>query len=240
MEDSYTFYNWEESTKFDILFRAKANQVKIFQNRGYDVPEDQLESFTWDNDNYEEYIKKRDRCLRRIKRRGIKEREAFTEIYTKDKENTFVVFVEEESRTAKIKSETIKRVMAVARKKKAKRIFFVGRQPAKATALKNVAESGFEMEVYTENEMMVDRLDHVMAPVFIPLSEEEKQKFMEETSLSTARMPCFAHPNRAEPAKSEPILQNFGYPLGTVIKIYRENNYTTQITEESVYWRSVK
>lgn len=220
-----------------MLFRAKANQLQIFLHRGYDIDQDELQQFSWTN--YDEYEMKRDRCLRRIKRRKLTARKVFSGIYKKDKESTFVVFVTEGEGSSKIKSQTINSILAEASKKGLKDIFLISAQDHKIDTLKYVQESGFRFEIYTEAYMTIERLNHVMNPVFTPLTEEEAKDFFTETSLSGARMPRFAKWNTNEPSTGEPILQHYRYQSGTIVKIYRENNYTKQIASESVYWRIV-
>lgn len=243
---NYTIYKWEERTEFDILFRAKANQVFILRDRGFFIPSGQLKALSWTS--YADYKKKRDRYLRRLERRQSKEqsiRRMLSGLYEKFDENEdlvesiFVAFITENKNRQSIKKETVDLVMLEAEEKKTRNIMLITGMSVHQDTLKNTKEGGFNFEIYSETNMCVDRSQHVLNPKITVLSSEEKKAFFQETGLSGGKIARYEgwQINRAE--TTEPILQHHQYPSGTLIKITRENNYTNQVAKESLYWRIV-
>jgi len=209
----------------------------LFRELGYDVDDDELEQFTWKD--YDEYEDKRDSCLRRIRRTNRSIRGTFSGIYKQDGKKTYVSFIRELESTSKISTKSIKEIVAFAVEMKMRKVFIISSQKPNSDSLKYTAEMKIQFEVYTETEMAVDRSNHVLNPVFVPLNDKEKEEFLTESGILPGRMPCFAKWSQSQASTSEPLLQYGRYPMGTVVKIYRENNYTEQVASESVYWRIV-
>jgi DNA-directed RNA polymerase subunit H (RpoH/RPB5) len=237
MEDSYTVYEWEETTNFDILFRCKSNVIQILLHRGYRVRDKEIEEFSWNS--YDEYERKRNRCLRRVKRADTTARHYFSKVYSKKGSKLYVVFETEKEKSTKLRAKTMKGVIADAELNHVKNVMLISPYKPNKESVRGTKEAKFTFEFYTDADMCVNRLDNVMAPIAEALTKEEAEEFIERTGIRKGMMPRFNKWNPDSPSTSEPIIQHYQYPAGTIIKLIRENNYTRQISNESVYWRVV-
>ena len=229
--ENYSIYEWEKITETDVLFRAKANQVKILLHRGYDVPATQVRQFSWSN--YEEYKRKRGRFA---KRSGVNIRKTISEFYSKEGKNIYVAYVTETEGKA-IKTATINDVVRTIQAKNTSEVMFITSHDIHQDSLKNLSDAQIGIEIYKQNFMGVDRLSHVLNPAIQVMSQEEKKEFFDETGLSAKKIAKYATCSKT--GIQEPIVQHYKYPKGTLVKIMRNNDYTKQVCTESVYWRVI-
>jgi DNA-directed RNA polymerase subunit H (RpoH/RPB5) len=232
-EENYSIYKWGEISENDVLFRAKANQVHMLSHRGYNVPDDELRQYSWDN--IEEYKRKRARFKRRAPK---KVHEYLSGFYHKDSpgETVYVAFIYEQGK-ASISVQMMNKVIAKLAEAKVRRLIIISPHAVHQDALKFLADSETKVEIYPEKSMCINRLDHVFNPKIQVLSPSEKKAFFDETGLSGKKIAKYASCTNV--ATCEPILQHYQHPKGTVVKIFRDNDFTNQVCKESVYWRVV-
>merc|ERR1719277_2704344 len=96
-----------------------------------------------------------------------------------------------------------------------KEAILVVRQPLTPMAQTAVKEAMAKMriEVFTENELIVNITDHELVPKHVPLSEEEKIQLLNRYKLKSTQLP------RVQ--VTDPIARYFGMQREQVMKIIR-------------------
>lgn len=84
---------------------------------------------------------------------------------------------------------------------------------AKSAVEKLSAGARYRMEVFLENELIVNITKHVLVPKHVVLSDEEKRKLLQRYKLKESQLPRIQ--------KSDPIARYYGLSHGTVVKITR-------------------
>jgi len=83
------------------------------------------------------------------------------------------------------------------------------------------------IEIFTINEMLINRVDHILVPQHILLSEEESQEVLDEYDARKKDMPKIL--------ESDAIARYYNMPVGRICKIIRNS----QTSGECVYYRLV-
>lgn len=238
-KEFYSFYEWDKIKVFDILFRCKGNVLTILRHRGFDVDDEEYEQYVYSD--YDEFKKKRDRCLRKIKREGkhkIEPRKYFSGFYYGNNKAIYTAFVTQEG--SSVSKKAIDDIIRVVEREDGNvtHTMIISDIPIYKSATDKYSETAHTFEVYQTSNMCLNRLDHVLSPKVQVLTKEEKKTFLKE-GVPASKLPHYERFQRADAEISEPLLQHFQYPIGTIVKITRENNYTKQTIGESLYWRTV-
>lgn len=86
--------------------------------------------------------------------------------------------------------------------------------------------------VLKDENMLYSPTEHVLYDPHQAMTPEETTRFLREANLTPGLMPVIRN--------SDPIVSNFGWPPGTLIKIFRTNTFTETVAKRSVYYRIVE
>mmetsp|Transcript_31908 Transcript_31908/g.48117 ORF Transcript_31908/g.48117 Transcript_31908/m.48117 type:complete len:212 (-) Transcript_31908:172-807(-) len=191
----------DEVTK---LWRVRKTVFRMLSDRGYyvkdEVLQESLEGF-------------------RTKFHAVQEdgggRERFIILVHKvaDAKKQLIVFFPEEAKRVGVKP-----IRVLAEKMDEKGIseaILVVRQPLTPLAKTAIDEASSRMriEVFVENELVVNITEHELVPKHVPLSEQEKQQLLQRYNLKSTQLPRMQ--------RTDPVARYFGMKRDEVMKIIR-------------------
>merc|ERR1740121_1114459 len=132
-----------------------------------------------------------------------------------DPEQQLIVFFPEENKRVGVKP--IRVLAEKMDEKKIREAILVVRQPLTPLARTAVTEamSKMRIEVFHENELIVNITKHELVPQHVPLNEDEKQQLLTRYKLKTTQLPRMQ--------LSDPIARYFGMEREQVVKIIRSS-----------------
>mmetsp|Transcript_123569 Transcript_123569/g.357344 ORF Transcript_123569/g.357344 Transcript_123569/m.357344 type:complete len:213 (-) Transcript_123569:29-667(-) len=191
----------DEVTK---LWRVRKTVFKMLADRGYHVQPKALEE---SKDEFMQMYKElqeegggRERCLILVHKTNFPEQQ-------------LIVFFPEENKRVGVKPI---RVLAEKMDEKGiKEAILVVRQPLTPLARTAVQEamSKMRIEVFAENELIVNITDHELVPKHVPLSDEEKRQLLDRFKLKPTQLPRMQI--------TDPVARYFGCQRDQVMKIIR-------------------
>lgn len=233
--DVYVVYRSEELTNNHLPFRAKANQIKMFRNRGFTIPDDQS-IYDWKTPaDYDRSFRVFERKLRRS---PMNVSDYLSGAYYKEEtdEHVWVAFIDNPNNNTK---ELVTRVNLICVEMKINKVFAVTGEKINRDNLASFDLIGISWEIHRLQDMSVSRLFHVLDSKATPLTEEEKQEFYERTKICAYQLAQYKRQDKNKKHKRDPILQNYDLPKGTLVKILHENYFLPTVAKETVAYRVV-
>jgi len=191
----------DEVTK---LWRVRKTVCQMLHDRGYHVSDKQLQERKEDFEKmykaYQEEGGGRERLIILVHKKNAPDRQ-------------LIVFFPEENKRVGVKP--IRILAEKMDEKKIKEAVLVVRQPLTPLARTAIQEAMAKMriEVFSENELIVNITHHELVPKHVALTDEEKQQLLSRYKLKPSQLP------RVQ--LSDPVARYFGMQRDQVMKIIR-------------------
>lgn len=229
------FTDWEEPDKYDNLYQIKKTQIFLMYNRGYIIPNEELNLLST---SYEEYEEKKkiftDNLLTVMETKGVLERAAMMCRYThKDNSSisTLIQYLDIESRSTTVGIDAIKIAIGEGAKVPiATNLILIlpGRLTPPASGTIKVTRN---TEIFYDDNMRFSPSQHVFNPIYIPLSREETNEFYRKNNIKMTDLPRMT--------LSDPNAKYNDWDLGTLVRIIRYEDSLKTIGKVSIYYRVV-
>eukprot|EP00747_Dinoflagellata_sp_TGD_P163948 gnl/TRDRNA2_/TRDRNA2_183210_c0_seq1.p1 gnl/TRDRNA2_/TRDRNA2_183210_c0~~gnl/TRDRNA2_/TRDRNA2_183210_c0_seq1.p1 ORF type:complete len:211 (+),score=53.82 gnl/TRDRNA2_/TRDRNA2_183210_c0_seq1:121-753(+) len=193
--------NADQVTK---LWRVRKTVFQMLQDRGYQVADKFLE------EKKEDFEK----AWKAVEAEGGGRERFLILVHKKnDPEQQLIIFFPEENKRVGVKP--IRILAEKMDEKKIKESILVVRQPLTPLARTAIMEamSKMRIEVFHENELIVNITRHELVPKHVPLTDEEKQTLLNRYKMKPTQLPRMQ--------QSDPIARYFGMPRDGVLKIIR-------------------
>mmetsp|Transcript_72335 Transcript_72335/g.172393 ORF Transcript_72335/g.172393 Transcript_72335/m.172393 type:complete len:211 (-) Transcript_72335:171-803(-) len=191
----------DEVTK---LWRVRKTVHTMLHDRGYQVAE------TFLKENKEEF----EAAWKQVQQEGGGRERFIILVHKKtNPDQQLIVFFPEENKRVGVKP--IRILAEKMDEKKIKEAILVVKQPLTPLAKTAVVEamSNMRIEVFHENELIVNITQHELVPKHVPLTEEEKQQLLNRYKMKPAQLPRMQ--------LNDPIARYFGMQREQVVKIIR-------------------
>lgn len=235
----YTVYRLDELVNYDLLFRAKANQIKIFKNRGFTISDDESK-YTWTTPR--EYRKAYRAFERKVNNPEQNVCDYLSGIYEKEStdERVYVAFINNaKNETSDKTKELINNVNLICVSNDINKVFAIIGEKINKDNLASFDLIGTSWEIYRKEDMSVDRSAHVLDTKYEVLNDDEKQDFLERTKISACQIARYKTQNKRKKHRRDPILQNLQLQRGTLVKLTRENHFVPTVAKETIAYRIV-
>lgn len=191
------------SAELYIIWRVKHTVLQLCHDRGYLIPQDQLD------ETFEQFIAKHEGKL--------PDRSDMTILcahHNNMDDKMFIFFPEE----PKIGVKTVQNYVIKMEEDKVSRAIVIVRQgltPSAKQAMKNVGPE-FVMEDFLESEMLINITEHELVPQHIMLTSEEKEELFAKYRLKESQL--------MKMLTTDPVARYYGYKRGQVVKIIRNSD----------------
>eukprot|EP00163_Fabomonas_tropica_P015786 TRINITY_DN28615_c0_g1_i1.p1 TRINITY_DN28615_c0_g1~~TRINITY_DN28615_c0_g1_i1.p1 ORF type:complete len:212 (+),score=29.15 TRINITY_DN28615_c0_g1_i1:369-1004(+) len=186
------------------MWRIRRTLWQMLRQRGYLVPDEKLKGSL--EDFRAEFL---------VNGRTTPNREDLIMLVQRvdDPTDQLFVFFPDEGDGKKVGVKPIREYWTRMSKQKATRAVLVVREGMTSFAKQALDEAAFVMEVFVENELLVNITEHVLVPQHIVLNDVEKKKLLDRYGLKETQLP------RIRPY--DPVVRFLGLHKGQVIKIIR-------------------
>ncbi|CAJ1383513.1 unnamed protein product [Effrenium voratum] len=191
----------DEVTK---LWRVRKTVFQMLNDRGYYVSERSLEE---KKEDFEKMWKE-------AQEQGHgRERFLILVHHTNFSERQLIVFFPDENKRVGVKP--IRILAEKMDERKIREAILVVKQPLTPLARTAIQEASAKMriEVFAENELIVNITHHELVPKHVPLSEEEKQQLLNRYKMKPSQLPRIQ--------VTDPVARYFGMQRDQVMKIIR-------------------
>lgn len=212
------------------LYQVKINQLAMLEDRGFDTsPDDFIAEMS--EDEFIDYILRESRSTRQTPR------DILTKMYSlqTDPNHKVVVFYPNIAEgSLSVPYDDMKRLVA-----------FIGPEATKAkkgimiseVGLNSPKKSIFESEPdkyqhFTELDLSYNPTLHYLVPKHIGLTVDEGRRFLQENRINGAKLPVIL--------RTDPIAKWYWFPIGTIVRIERENLSFETMVMDSISYRIVK
>ena len=196
--------NEQEITK---LFRIRRTVLELLMDRGYAVvPTD--EDLNLPRYKFEEYFQssgyRREALTMLRQRKGIPSDQMYV-FFPDEARNKLVGIKPISDRADRMENDKVESAIIILQ---------TGLTPFARSAVEKLSSGGkCKMEVFLENELLVNITRHVLVPKHEVLSDEDKIALLKRYKLKESQLPRIQ--------KSDPIARYYGLTHGTVVRITR-------------------
>lgn len=189
------------------LYRVRKTILELLRDRGYAIL-DTDEQLNQSLDDFETMLTKNNfnrEILTMLKQRRDNLEEQVYVFFPDEVRNKALGVKPIADKAAKMERDNVMRALV---------ILDTGLTPYARQAVDQVNESGrFRIEVFLENELLVNITQHELVPEHVVLSKEEKTTLLQRYKLKESQLPRIQ--------KTDPIARYFGLVHGQVVKISR-------------------
>lgn len=186
----------EEITR---LFRVRRTLLQMLGDRGYTVDETEMNREAFCDKYGKENIK----------------REVLAEVFPhKEKSEQIYVFFPDEQKPG---VKTLKSYMTRMKGENVYRAILVVQKSLTpfAKSCVNEVRAKFDLEVFEEEELLVNITQHILVPQHKVLTPDEKKALLQQHSVKETQLPRML--------KKDPIARYYGLKFGQVVKITRDS-----------------
>lgn len=199
----------------DHLFEVKKTQIQMIQDRGFEIEPDELEFL---NLEYTPEFKV--------------SRSALSRIYKREGKPALLVSYLEKSRDSKqISIDIVRTAIESARANKVKSLLVIIEIPLSAPAKKDLVISGLEFQIFSDQNLSYNPTRHVDTPRHELLSKEETEQKLKELKADLSKLLIIK--------ASDPIVQYYNWPVGRVVRIYREDYGVSVLVPRMLNYRVI-
>lgn len=206
----------------ELLFKVKKNQLKLVKKRGYNIDrEKNLLSITLKRflDSYVPFAQKNNKSFRSV----------LTNFYENDDGKRILVYYADVPVTSTQLgvNEIGDAISDMVKYKLSDAIIITGKIPS-SSAYKHLNKLvSYNIQVFLEEEMSYNPLEHIFTPEHIPLTPEEQETFLTQNNLTIDLLPKILN--------TDVIIMYLGLRPGQIIKINRHNIFQTSIVDSTSY-----
>lgn len=209
------------------LFTIKKNQLKLVRRRGYILEENEenllyitLEDFL---EAYLPFAESKKKSLRNI----------LSRLYYNDRDEKIYVYYADNPKTSKqLGIDAVTDAIANLDKNRSKNLLLITPVPLTSAASKKIQELvSYNIHIFLESEMVYDPTEHYFTPEHKALTKEEQREFLETNGFNIDQISIML--------TSDMIARYYGFRVGQIIKIRRQNMFET-LVQESLSYRVVK
>lgn len=223
MEQSGSYDN----TTASLLFKVKKTQLEMVRDRGFSI-EDEAQVLEAD---IEEFIKLYREYAEAQNMTFIS---ALTKLYQKDNGDHVYVYYPEPVKGAKKLCKRQLHPLATLMKEHSglKNIIIISELPFSDDALGSLKGlSYYRIEYFQYENLAYNPTKHYLVPRHEPLTRQEAQKFLRDNKLKLNQMPILS--------VYDPIARYYGFRVGQIIKIHRQNLFYESLVENNIFYRAV-
>ena len=205
-----------------LLFEVKKNQLKLIQKRGYNIDrEKNLLSITLKQflKAYIPYAENNNKSFRSV----------LTNFYENDQgKRILVYYADADPGKSQLGVNIVGDAIEDMVKYKLQDAIIITPKALSSSAYKHVARLvSYNIQVFLEEEMSYNPLEHIFTPEHIPLSPEEQQQYLKRNNLTIDQIPKILN--------TDVIMMYLGLQKGQLVKINRYNIFQTSIIESTSY-----
>lgn len=206
------------------LFEIKKTQIEMIQDRGYDVKEEELALLTHDFRYFLDYLQSKT---------GNKgSRSALSQVYSLNGEKYLSVnFLEKSQDSKQISIEVVRAAVEEAKNSKANEILIIIEIPLSSRADNSLVISGLGYQVFFDKDLSYNITRHVDTPRHELLTPEETEEKLKELKADITKLLIIK--------ANDPIVQYYNWPIGRVVRIYREDYVVSILSPKSINYRVI-
>ena len=149
----------------------------------------------------------------------------------KGKKHLLVSFLEKSSDSKQISIEVIRELIEQAKSSKVKELVIIIEIPLSVPAKKELVSSGLNYQVFNDEDLSYNPTRHVDTPRHELLSPTEGEEKLKEMKADIGKLLIIK--------QSDPIVQYFNWPLGGIVRVFREDYTVSILSPKSVNYRVI-
>lgn len=226
----------------------KRNCNLILQARGCVLEEWEFDTLRTQDEQYDEYLDKREVFESVMGGNIDKYRSKMSSFYKYSNEKGGIyVYFENGETDSKPKKDDIKALIAsvaiVANSNKGEiTVFYISPGKLNKVELEMLDSSSndkLKYHIFLHEMMLIDRSFHVMNPVSLVLSQQEKDQYYKRTNTNAAMFDRYMKPKYTQDDWVDPIILYRNLKSGDLVRNLQKNDYTPQIITKSISYRVV-
>lgn len=239
----YSFYlkSWIPNIT-DKLFQLKNSAVRLLLHLGYEVPEYERR-FLWE-DFSSQYARLREVFRQSINSfmtsRKLSARQAISGYYRHGKERERIIsvqFMQPPTGKSQVSVDDVNTVIENAigirgvSSPRVTDLYIITSAALSSKAVENIDKMGIKVKIFTDDEIIAQPYRHVLNQKYWKLTDIEREEFFKTEGLGPGLLPQFTH--------DDPIVKSYGWKIGDVIRIVRNNIYSNSLGKLSVTYRVI-
>ena len=223
------------------LFDVKKTQIQMVEDRGFVIPPDEIGLLKGTLKDFQRHIT----AIKANSDGPLAARQCLTRQYFSpdERESMFLFYgYKSDPSTKQISvseittfSDFVNGIIAAGQSSNTtlKYAVIIVDYPISAQANKNLKalESVVRCQMFYDHEICYNPTHHILVPIHIKLSEEEKQAKMRELMVDSNKIPLML--------PSDPIARYYGWSSGDMIKIIRTDTELSMLAPKSVNYRII-
>ncbi len=205
------FFDKDEiNTKYSLYYRIKFNQIIMFENRDYNISEEDSNLLNFNSKEFAEHF------INKSKKENKNFLDLLNNTYTKKDGNKVSVFYIMELSDS-ITTDKIKNILNSMLNNTINHSVIISNAKISSSNKNNFSISfpAFEIEHFLFNQISHNPTKHFIVPKHRKISENEKQKFLSENNFNLENLPKILI--------TDPIVRYYNFKIGDILEIIRKN-----------------
>lgn len=207
------------------LYDIKTTQVKMVRDRGFDISSDawildtNLENFT------EFYLNK----VKAEELSGI--REALAATYKGKKDNILFVSYPTKGTAKQIGTDTAKQIVHFANTHNVTHLILIADAVLSTPAANDLNLFGKDHHIFNDEELTYCVVEHKMVSRHELIPKDVAEQKMRDMKTKLSQLPLIL--------TSDPVIKYYGWKVGGLVKIYRNDQVVGLLTQETIAYRII-
>lgn len=201
------------------LFEMKKTQVEMVQDRGYDIPEEELQLLDM---SFRQFLSVNSEISR----------DELSQVYSfKGTPQLMVNYLNRSQDSKQISTEVVRLAIDQAKSLKLKELIIVIEIPLSSKAKEDLTISGLKHQVFFDKDLSYNPTRHVDSPRHELLTPTEAEEKLKELRADIGKLLIIK--------STDPIVQYYNWPIGGIVRVYREDFGVSILAPKSVNYRVI-
>lgn len=203
------------------LLEIKIHQVEMMIFRGYAIPDHEL-SFVAALTSESEYNKLTNTC---------KKRDDLNCVYTNSTSKIYVYYASRTSGKKLISKDMIKEFISNYYILDVNTAIIISNSKLSSSAQALLIQTNLDYQFFMEDEFYINPTQHLYTPLHVKASESERKQILKELNVEVDKM--------SNISVHDAIVKYYGWKVGDLIKIYRDDSYVEVLDKKSLKYKIV-
>lgn len=217
------------TSRFSTLQTIKISQMEIVEDRGYTIPPEEREYFKMSTEQFEHKL------TELSKQYQLQPRCMLNQVYNSasvtHKKRLLVYYTNKSGSQKQISASIVRDFISKILEWKVDDAILIVDAPVSPTGMDELSALTIpKWQIFNDNELGYNPIDHTYGSKHILLSKEEARAKLRELKSNIDNIPLAS--------LNDPIIKHYGWQVGDIIKIIREDD-VNQLTTHNLNYRLV-
>ena len=214
------------------LFDIKRTQLEMIHDRGYDIPQDEENILTMGLDEFNLYLNNKVVSSKKSIR-AVLSHLYFSQNEINGSKRSMLVHYGSKTATQKqVSAEVVREFISLVSTFRTYEAILIVDAPLSSTANGELSALTLtRWQVFDDTDLTYNPTTHVDTPRHELLPPEERESILREMKVDISKLPII----RLE----DPVVRYYGWPIGSLIRIHRNDSALSILTHNSINYRIV-